>query len=194
MNKKSDGLSNNTKRENALKRIENLEQAFQQLVSALKGSFEKVQSDSNEMSSAVTNLDRVLTATISVIGGKLNCNKDELLELVKEEVKVNRIAKIEAESQQSDANLKVALAEGKLIAADTIKNDDDIIVSTQVNEKGEVLHPIRAFLALSQFNPGVKELLAGKKVGEEVTIPTGGSVKVLEVYNIVKQEDTPKAK
>lgn len=193
MNKKTDGLGNNAKREDALNRIGNLEKAFQQLVPALEKSFKKAQEDNNEMSGAIDNLDRVLTALIEVVGKRLGgSDEPSLLDQVKEVVKNNRIKEIESEAAQSDANLKVAVAEGKLIAAEAVKNENDILVTTQTNDKGEVLHPTRAFLTLGQFNPGVKELLVDKKCGDVITLPTGGSVTILEIYNIVNQAETAK--
>jgi hypothetical protein len=191
MNKKTDGLGNNAKREEALVRLGRLEEAFKELMPALKKAFSQVQKDSSDAGTAIQNLDLVVASLISVVGNKLpGLTKDGLLELVKEDVKTTQIAQIEAESEQSAATLKVAIAEGKLTPADTVVNETDIIVNSQINDKGEVMHPLKSYLTLGQFNPGVKELLKDKKVGDVVTLPTGGSVTVLEIYNVVEPKET----
>jgi hypothetical protein len=187
MNKKTDGLGNNAKRNEALTRIANLEGAIQQLVPALDRSFTNAAKEANELSKNITALDQVVNALIEVLQKQTDVSC--LMHHVKEQVKTNKIAQLEAESEAYVANLKVALAEGKVIPTETAKNDDDILVISQVNDKGETLHPSKAFITLAQFNPGVKELVTDKKAGEVVTLPTGGSITILEIYSVVPQKE-----
>lgn len=191
LNKNTDGLGNNGKREDALKRIGQLEGAFAQLVPALQNSFKKAQDDAKGMSNSIDNLDRVVASLINVLGSELpDMTKETLLDLVTEDVKNNRIAQLEAQAEASAANIKVALAEGKLVIAKTVENAEDIVVTSQVSATGEALHPTKAYMKLKQFNPGLQELLKGKEAGATITLPTeGGTLTVLEIYNQVHQAE-----
>ena len=198
LNKKTDGLGNNSKREEALYRIGKAEEAIgqlqgaiAQLVPALQNSFKRAQDDASETAKNIENLDRVVASLVNVLGGKLpDTTKEGLLELVTEDVKGNRIAQLEARAEASAANVKVALAEGKLVVANTVENDDTIVVTSQVTETGEALHPTKAYMQLKQFSPGLQELLKGKEAGATITLPTeGGTLTVLEIYNQVHQAE-----
>ena len=198
LNKKTDGLGNNSKREEALYRIGKAEEAIgqlqgaiAQLVPALQNSFKRAQDDASETAKNIENLDRVVASLVNVLGGKLpDTTKEGLLELVTEDVKGNRIAQLEAQAEASAANVKVALAEGKLVVANTVENDDTIVVTSQVTETGEALHPTKAYRQLKQFSPGLQELLKGKEAGATITLPTeGGTLTVLEIYNQVHQAE-----
>lgn len=198
LNKKTDGLGNNSKREEALYRIGKAEEAIgqlqgaiAQLVPALQNSFKRAQDDASETAKNIENLDRVVASLVNVLGGKLpDTTKEGLLELVTEDVKGNRIAQLEAQAEASAANVKVALAEGKLVVANTVENDDTIVVTSQVTETGEALHPTKAYMQLKQFSPGLQELLKGKEAGATITLPTeGGTLTVLEIYNQVHQAE-----
>jgi len=160
-------------------------------VPALQNSFKRAQDDASETAKSVDNLARVVASLVNVLGDKLpDMTKEALLDLVTEDVKANRIAQLEAQAEQSAANVKVALAEGKLVVTKMVENDEDVLVTSQTTETGEVLHPTKAYMKLKQFNPGLKELLKGKEAGSSITLPTeGGTLNILEIYNQVHQAE-----
>lgn len=179
---KDSGLSNHKKREDALERISNLEKFSAKIVESVDNSFKTVAKDIQDCTSNIEGLDRLIRAIIEVSGPDFQTK-------VTEQIKTTRIAELEAQSASSAASVKMYVAEGKLKVAEEVLNDTDILVVTQKDENGELKYPVRNHLALVQFVPAVKELLTNKKVGETVSLPTGGTVEILEVYAVVPQDE-----
>lgn len=197
LDKKTTGLTNEGKRLDALTRINNLETAFIQLSQALNNSFSQIKQDLTELDDKLSKYDMFVMGMVEVLDKELLrvCNKASLpavalLDTITAKVKENRIKQLEAEVEQQDAQLKIEVAEGRLKVAEAVVNDTDLVVSSQTNKDGQTLSPSKTFLVLEQFKPGVKELLVGKKAGESVTLPEGGTVNVIAVYNVVPQQDS----
>ena len=184
--KKQTGLTNEGKRVDALTRIGNLEKAFVDLTKALNTSFQQIKRDWNQQDQNLSSYDKFVMALVEVVSKEAEI--PGLLEKVTARVKENKIKQLEEEVKQQEAQLKIEVAEGRLKAAESIKNDNDLIVSSEINKDGVRLNPSKTFLLLDQFKPGVKELLIDKKAGETVTLPEGGVVEVMEVYNTIQQE------
>jgi hypothetical protein len=169
------GLTNESKRREAFERLTLLEGAYAKLISAVNESFQKVARDAVNTNQDVLTLDRFLGSLMEVLGSDIN---DKVRELVKSK----RIAELEAEAETQTQQVKVLVAEGKLKAMDTVSDENSFMVVTQRDETGNPKHPVRQHASLEQFEPAVKELLVGKKVGETLTLPTGGTVEILECY------------
>ena len=180
---KDPSLTNHKQRENALERISNLEKFSAKVVESVDGSFKTVAKDLQDCNSNIEGLDRLIRAIIEVSGPEFNTK-------VTEQIKATRIAELEAQSASSAASVKMYVAEGKLKVADTVLNDTDILIVTQKDGNGDLKYPVRNHLALVQFIPAVKELLMNKKVGETVSLPDGGTVEILEVYEVVPQDES----
>jgi DNA repair exonuclease SbcCD ATPase subunit len=184
--KKDPSLTNAKQRQDAVGRISNLERAYTKMVESIDASFKEVATDLQDSNKSIDGMDRLLRALMEVLG------KDVETKII-ERVKENRIAELEAQSAKAAESVKVFLAEGKLLAATVVKNDTDILVVTQKDQDGNLRYPVRNHLALVQFTAGVKELLTDKNVGEVVTLPEGGTVEILECYNVVAQDEKQEA-
>lgn len=185
MKKKDPSISNNKQRQNIEQRVYSLEQSFVQLVPAINQSLGQVDGQLKQLNNNLNNLDRILAAVLDVLG-------KETTEKVMESVKNRRVQELEDESKAQGERIAVMLAEGKLEKTDKLDSDSNIIVITERDDKGEAKHPIKTYGILSMFDGAVKELLTGKNVCETLTLPTGGTVEILECYKVVeKKEETP---
>ena len=180
--KKDPSLTNAKQREDAVGRISNLERAYAKMVESIDASFKEVATDLQDSNKSVDGMDCLFRALMEVLG------KDVEAKII-ERVKENRIAELEVQSAKAAESVKVFLAEGKLVEAGVVKNDTDILVVTQKDQDGNLRYPVRNHLALVQFTAGVKELLTDKNVGDVVTLPEGGTVEILECYNVVAQDE-----
>jgi len=180
LNKGKDGLSNNKARLNAVQRLNNLETAFTQLAGALQNSFKQIQDDSKQLSENLEQYDQFLMAMVETLSKKMDYK--ELLADTTEQLKNNRIKALEEQVAANDAAIQVAVAEHKLYAENQESELTSLIVSTQTDKDGNVLHPSKTFLTPGQFTPAVQELLKGKKVGDVIGLPEGGTLTILGLY------------
>lgn len=185
--KKTDGLSNNTVRLNAVQRLNNLEAAFTQLAGALQNSFKQIQDDAKERADNLERYDQFIMALVEELSEKTG-NKD-LLKDTTERLKANRIKALEEQVVANEAAIQVAVAEKNLYAQDQESELTSLIVSTQTDKDGNILHPSKTFLKPEQFVPAVQELLKEKKVGDVITLPEGGTLTILGIYRDPNQEE-----
>jgi hypothetical protein len=172
------GMTNEKQRQTAMEGIAALQQAYVKLVPILDESFKKISTDMSAANESIESLNRVLGALLEVLG-------EETQKKVVEVVKQRRIKELEDASTKQFEQIQVMVAEGRLTKTDTITTNDDIVVVSQRDEKGEIKYPTRTHAILKQFETTVAELLLNKKVGETLTLPAGDTVEVLDCYKVV---------
>lgn len=185
--KEKQGLTNEQKREDAFSRIGNLEQGFAGLVESVNNSFKQIAQDNTTINSTIHDFDLVMQAMMEVLEGT------EYLKgfstKVKEALQKLKIAELEAKSEKQLAELKIMATEGKILKVLSIDSANDFVITSQKGEDGNQKYPIKAVGIVGMFVPAVKELLIGKKPGETLTLPGGGTLEILEVYRMVEKLD-----
>lgn len=183
------GLTNEGKRLDAFKRIGNLEGGFAELVKSMNNSFKQIAQDNTAANSTIQEFDSLLQAMIEVLDGtekKFSPALRETLTRIKKE-------KLEAQAEKKLAELKIMETEGKIAKAEVVESDNDFVITSQKGADGTQKYPTKAVGIVGMFIPAVKELILGKKVGESLTLPDGGTLEVVEVYKLVEPKSDDSA-
>lgn len=183
------GLTNEGKRLDAFKRIGNLEGGFAELVKSMNNSFKQIAQDNTAANSTIQEFDSLLQAMIEVLDGtekKFSPALRETLTRIKKE-------KLEAQAEKKLAELKIMETEGKIAKAEVVESDNDFVIASQKGADGTQKYPTKAVGIVGMFIPAVKELILGKKVGESLTLPDGGTLEVVEVYKLVEPKSDDSA-
>jgi hypothetical protein len=179
------GMTNSKKREEAIDRIGNLEQGLAKLVETINNSFKQITQDNTNISSSIHDFYLVMQAMMEVLGG----TDTKFAFSVREALQRLKIAELEGKAEKQLAELKIMETEGKVIKVLSIDSDNDFVISSQKGEDGSQKYPTKAVGIVGMFIPAVKELLMGKKPSETLTLPTGGTLEILEVYRLVEKLD-----
>lgn len=125
----------------------------------------------------MANIEDILEAVVYLMGR----------ETVEKKVQELHVEKLEARSAADKVALEAALAEGRVVPAETI-SETSIIVGTEVDKDGNALHPLRVQqLWQAVQNPEMKTALLGKKAGDVIETSIGTKFTINEVYNITMQ-------
>jgi hypothetical protein len=181
------GLTNAKARNDAVDRIGQLEQMMAKVVESVNNSFQQIAKDNASIMDTIHNFDLVMQAMMEVLDGSavLDGTEKKFSNSVSDALKRLKIAELEGKAEKQLAELKIMETENKIVKTDTITSDNDFVITTTKDEKGQQRYPTKSVGIVGMFVPAVKELLINKKAGETLTLPTGGTLEVLEVYTIV---------
>lgn len=174
------GMTNAKERFDITQRVSNLEQMSAKMVESVNNSFQQLAQDNVSVANHLHDFDMVLQAMMEVLDG----TEKKFSGSVAEVVKRLKIAELETKAEKEIAELKVMEAEGKIVKADTITCDNDFVVTTTKDDKGQQLYPSKSPMIVGRFIPAIKELIITKKVGETITLPNGNVLEILEVYKL----------
>lgn len=179
------GLTNYKKRVEIEERVFNLEQMSAKVVESVNNSFQQLAKDNTETAKTIHDFDLVMQAMMEVLGGK----DDTFAVKVKEVLTKLKINELEAKAEKQMAELKVMETEGKIVKTEQVTSDNDFVVTSTKGDDGKLRYPTKSVGIVGMFIPAVKELLINKKAGETLTLPTGGTLEVLEVYKLSEPTD-----
>lgn len=173
ISKNQNGLTNAAERLSALQRLDALEASFNKLIRVL----------GNDQTTTAQKLDSLalgVNAIAELVGRKA----------VEDKASEMHVAELEAKVANVDEAIKASLTAGAIVPTDTVAGEHVFVVTQQKNDKGETLHPSKIQLELEGYTPEIQALLADKKVGQVITLPTGGSLTVLEIYLSTGKKET----
>jgi len=173
ISKNQNGLTNAAERLSALQRLDALEASFNKLIRVL----------GNDQTTTAQKLDSLalgVNAIAELVGRKA----------VEDKASEMHVAELEAKVANVDEAIKASLTAGAIVPTDTVAGEHLFVVTQQKNDKGETLHPSKIQLELEGYTPEIQALLADKKVGQVITLPTGGSLTVLEIYLSTGKKET----
>ncbi len=134
------------------------------------------------------NFERVIDAIIELVG----------VSAVQEKIRELRIKEMEAGADNDDKLLAETVARGEMrpIEAIRIPKEDGAeetcyVVLQQTGKDGSIRHPSRIHVQIKAVETEVQAQLEGKKLGEEITLPSEDVVKVLGIYEVVPVEERP---
>jgi hypothetical protein len=170
--RKQSGLTNAGKIKGSLERLDEVER---KLISVVQ-QIQKIFADYDNRYEATT---RAINALVELVGR----------EQVAQTVEKQKIEELEAESKTVSDFIEAEVSAGRLKSVETIDSENHIVVSTQKDASGKTLHPEKIQIPLSNYQPEVKTLLQGKKVGDSVTLPDASVVEILAIYEKVSQDE-----
>lgn len=173
ISKNQNGLTNAAERLSALQRLDALEASFNKLIRVLGN-------DQTTTAQKLDSLARGVNAIAELVGRKA----------VEDKASEMHVAELEAKVANVDEAIKASLTAGAIVPTDTVAGEHVFVVTQQKNDKGETLHPSKIQLELEGYTPEIQALLADKKVGQVITLPTGGSLTVLEIYLSTGKKET----
>jgi len=173
ISKNQNGLTNAAERLSALQRLDALEASFNKLIRVLGN-------DQTTTAQKLDSLARGVNAIAELVGRKA----------VEDKASEMHVAELEAKVANVDEAIKASLTAGAIVPTDTVAGEHLFVVTQQKNDKGETLHPSKIQLELEGYTPEIQALLADKKVGQVITLPTGGSLTVLEIYLSTGKKET----
>lgn len=97
------------------------------------------------------------------------------------------IGQVMTDNNAKDLQEKVTkmIGDGLLSAADTVSKDSFVVIN-EADETGKIVNPRMQFLLAALNNEEIRGKLDGAKVGTNISVgDKGGSLNVLEAYNIV---------
>jgi hypothetical protein len=187
LNKGTDGLSNNKKRNEAITAIGQLAKALQELQHAQSKLAGLTQTAVQGIEERVENSSIVIQAILNTIEEDYEVKpgqpRNPLNEKVAENAKKIRIKLVEDESaQQGEAVLK-ALAEGTLIKEETAK-ENTLLVTTIKKGDGSQTYPTKNYTPFASLKPEIQAAAKDKKVGDIIELPTegGGTMEIIGIY------------
>lgn len=167
-----------------------------------KDAFSRLTAVERRTTDLEQSLSKVLVAFNQVLGnlGKAVDDTAEtqeaLVNLTGPEQVAQAIAELRATKQRQqteDTKAKVALmvTEGKLLKAEAITGEKNLIVGKEVLKDGQEIPPGYAAIRFQQLKPDFREKMMGKKVGEAVETENGGNFTIQELYEFAPQPEMP---
>lgn len=182
LGKKSDGLGNNKKRQEAIGAIGALAGDLQKLTNAHNALAKIIQKEIDGTSDRLDDISIVLQALSTIVG----------IEKVNEAAKNIRIEISEKDIQAQEQAVAGELQKGTLKKIEAV-TETCLVVTTVVRADGSQVYPRKSYLPLKSFKPEIQAILKDKKIGDKFELPTGaGTMEVLEIYEEVPaKEETP---
>jgi hypothetical protein len=165
LGKRINGLSGAKKQLNALQRLDAIESSFNQLI-------EQLGKQQVALKNRFDNIERGIDAVAELIGR----------EAVENKAKELHTKQLEEEAARTTEAIEAAVKAGTIEATDKVKDEQTFVVVQQKGPDGTVRTPSKIQIPLNGYVPEVKALLQDKKVGEEVTLPSGDTIIILECY------------
>jgi hypothetical protein len=159
------GLTNENKRKDAFAQIDDLGQKL----NAVSAFVLQMKKEFNDKADAIA---RAVSAITTLVG------QDK----VNEEITRQEIERLESEAAQYQKTLDASIQAGALAVAESATDEGCVVVTSEKDAEGATKHPSKLFVALRDYQPEVKELLQGKKAGDIIALPQGGTLEVLGVY------------
>ena len=170
-------MSESENKKTATERLEVLENTAQSLIQAIQPLANMAQ-DLMSLREAVKLLNNKLDAVVKCVTAGTALTDEN-------------IGQIMTDNNAKELQDKVAkmVSDGLLAATDTVAKESFVVVN-EVDADGKVLNPRMQFLLSALQNEEIRGKLEGSKVGANIPVgDKGGSLNVLEAYNIV----TPQA-
>lgn len=180
MTQNKEGLTNHKKRQNALERLDELEKAVEGIETYLKNLFNHMRKSFGELQEENRLNSNILEALADVLGR----------EVVEAKIKERHIEKLEREADALWEALDKQVTEGNFRAIDAVKPEGCLVVASNVNADGKVLHPSKVFNDISEYREDVQKLLVGLSAGATVRTDDGTTVSVIGVYERVEKEQS----
>jgi hypothetical protein len=161
-------INTNRKAQNAMQRLEVLENALQGLMNFVDKEFMSALNQLNATS-------EVLNAVTQVIG----------LDEVKGQLETNAKNKLAAET----ALLASKVESGELVVAEKV-GPASIIGYTEFDENGAVRTPGKFYKNMGDLIPSAQQLLVGQGVGFKTPLGNGSSLEITDIYDVAPPKDT----
>lgn len=162
------GLRQQAKSANA--RLQNLEHGLARALVGIEKRF-------GESTAVANRYGKVLEALVEAVGP----------ELIQEIVTRRSMEEATAISAQEVANLNEGIEEGYLASAETV-TESSLIVGHEVDKDGALVGTGRQQVVFKGVAPQSQAELLGKKVGDSLKTPTGGSFEIKEIYAIDEEK------
>jgi len=172
----------NQKQKTLLERVTELEEAGEKNVDAVNALYQQIQK------AFQTHMDMV-SGLITELGSRFD-HADTAPEAkfeakVVQHVEATRKNRVKAASDQQAAQLQQLVTSGALVTADKL-SASSLLVARVTNKEGVVLEPGREQVELQQFNEEMRSKFVGKTLGEQVEMPDGSKVEILEAYELAE--------
>lgn len=139
-----------------------------------------VQNEIGALKTASTNIVEVINAIIEISGG------EEFAKKVQEQIEAARRKRAEDQARQEQEAVAKAVADGILVAADTI-SESSIVVGREFDSDGNVIGSGRIQFRFSSFAEEARPKVLGQGVGFIVD-GTNGKLEVMEIYEVAPQK------
>jgi hypothetical protein len=151
----------------ATQRLEALEKEVPKIVAGVNNGFTNLEARVNEIQEYVNALAQLVgEAEVSA------------------KIRENQIARAEAAANAQKEGLEKAITDGRVVTADTT-GEKSVIVCKETDKDGNLIPPGRVQMEFRQIIPTFKEKFLGTKVGAKVATPNGGSLEIVEIYDLV---------
>ena len=156
----------------ATERLEDLEGAMSQVGQALS-SLDPLIRDLGGVKEALKLLNNKLDAVVKAISAGSPLTDETLNKLM-----------TTANAEELAAKVAAMVAQGLLVASDTVTNDSFVVIN-EADAAGTVVNPRMQFLVSALQIEEVRTKLGGSKVGDNIPVgDKGASINVLESYTI----------
>jgi hypothetical protein len=170
-------MSDTENKKNATERLEDLERTIMQIIQAIQ-PLEMVARDVQGLKEALKLINNKLDSVTKCI--------NEGIQLTDENIGTKMT---ENNAKELETKVTNMVTQGVLAATDTAGPESFVVIS-ESDENGKVVNPRMQFLVSALQHDEVRGKLNGAKVGANIPVgDKGGSITVLEAYNVV----TPQA-
>jgi hypothetical protein len=167
--------TNTENKKTATERLETLENTVQSIIQAVQPLANMAQ-DLMALREAVKLLNNKLDATVKCLNAGTALTDENL-------------GQVMTENNAKDLQEKVAkmVTDGVLASTTTVGADSFVVINEQ-DASGKIVNPRMQFLLSALQNEEIRTKLSGAVVGSNIVVgDKGGSLNILEAYNIVAQ-------